>query len=110
MCDQLAIENRATSHIQPRPRTRRHIEDEHAPEPVQMEGLVGGETERRGPETGGAENEELQRRQKGEDKAFYYTSYTTNNIYGRNRVLVLKSTNQSDVALGRTSLRGNPEQ
>ncbi len=62
-----------------------------------MERLVGGETVRRGPKTGGAENEELQRRQKGEDKAF--TSYTTNNIYSRNRVLVLESTNQSDVAL-----------
>jgi len=69
-----AIENRATSHIQLRLRTRRHIEDEHALEPVQIEGLVG-ETARQRPETGGAENEELQRRQKGKDKAFiiHYT-------------------------------------
>jgi hypothetical protein len=67
MCGQPAIENRATSHIQPL--RRRHIEDEHAPETVQVEGLVGGETERRGPETGGADNEKLQRRQKGKDKA-----------------------------------------
>jgi hypothetical protein len=64
---------------------RRHIEDEREPETVQMEGLAESKTQRRGPKTGGAETQQLRKRQKGED-SLYYTSGATNNIYCRNRV------------------------
>jgi len=59
MCNQPAIKNKATSYTQPC--TQRHIKDKHAPELVQIDGLVGGETARQGLKTGGAKNKELQR-------------------------------------------------
>jgi len=43
---------------------RRHIEDEQEPETVQIEGSAEGGTQRRGPKTGGAEIQQLQKRQK----------------------------------------------
>jgi len=67
------VAERASSPLQQH--KRRHIEDEREPETVQMEGLAESKTRRRGPKTGGAETQQLRKRQKGEDKLLLYTRH-----------------------------------
>jgi hypothetical protein len=60
----------ASSPLQP-PK-QRYIKDGQEPETVQIKGSAESGTLRRGPKTGGAETQQLRKRQKGEDKVLLY--------------------------------------